>query len=114
MNLEGHIVAFLVAPEGVEQVELTEPWEAVEQAGGVPRLVSTQSGHIQAYNHLDKGDTFTADSTVNVTPPEEFHALVLPGGRHAQVPCGELPQVLREPRSPGSHGPAALAHRHGW
>jgi protease I len=80
MNLQGHVVAFLVAPEGVEQVELTEPWKAVEQAGGVPRLVSTQSGHIQAYNHLDKGETFTADSTVNVTAPEEFHALVLPGG----------------------------------
>ncbi|MEO5877202.1 MAG: type 1 glutamine amidotransferase domain-containing protein [Streptosporangiaceae bacterium] len=80
MILEGRTVAFLVAPEGVEQVELTEPWKAVEQEGGIPRLVSTQSGHIQAYDHLDKADTFTADSTVNVSPPEEFHALVLPGG----------------------------------
>lgn len=79
-ELQGLTVAFLAAPEGVEQVELTEPWKAVEQSGGTPRLVSTQSGHIQAFRHLDKADVFTADSTVKVSSPDEFAALVLPGG----------------------------------
>jgi protease I len=79
-DLQGRSVAFLVAPEGVEQVELTEPWHAVEQAGGRPRLVSTQSGRIQAFEHLTAADTFAVDTTVDVSPPEEFHALVLPGG----------------------------------
>ncbi|MFC4908017.1 type 1 glutamine amidotransferase domain-containing protein [Actinomadura gamaensis] len=79
-GLKGRTIAFLVAPEGVEQVELTEPWKAVEQAGGTPRLVSTESGRIQAFNHLDKADTFAVDTTVDVSGPDEFDGLVLPGG----------------------------------
>ena len=51
-------VAFLTANEGVEQIELTEPWQAVEEADGTPRLVSTKPGRVQAFHHLDKGDTF--------------------------------------------------------
>jgi protease I len=73
-------VAFLVAPEGVEQVELTEPWQAVRDAGGTPTLVSTKPGHIQAFNHLDKADTFKVDTTVEETSVGDFDALVLPGG----------------------------------
>ena len=53
-TLSGKRVAFLVAPEGIEQVELTEPWKAVEAAGGSPELLSTDSGEMQAFNHLDK------------------------------------------------------------
>jgi protease I len=79
-ELAGKTIAFLVAPEGVEQVELTEPWRAVEQAGARPRLVSTQSGRIQGFNHLDKADTFGVDTTVEVSRAEEFDGLVLPGG----------------------------------
>ena len=79
-ELEGTRVAFLVAPEGTEQVELTEPWKAVEQAGGTPVLVSTEDGEIQAFNHLDKADTFPVDAVVSGTSAEDFDALVLPGG----------------------------------
>lgn len=79
-DLQGKSIAFLCAPEGTEQVELTEPWTAVEQAGGGPRLVSTQSGRLQAFDHLDKGDTFPVDTTVNVSDHTEFDGLVLPGG----------------------------------
>ncbi|MBO2449757.1 type 1 glutamine amidotransferase [Actinomadura barringtoniae] len=79
-ELEGKVIAFLVAPEGAEQVELTEPWKAVEDAGGRPRLVSTQSGRVQAFDHLDKADTFPVDTTVDVSTSEEFDGLVLPGG----------------------------------
>ena len=63
-DLNGKTIAFLVAPEGIEQVELTEPWEAVEEAGGTPRLLSTETGEVQAFNHLDKADTFHVDSRV--------------------------------------------------
>ncbi|GAB3407848.1 type 1 glutamine amidotransferase domain-containing protein [Flindersiella endophytica] len=79
-QLNGRTVAFLVAPEGVEQVELTEPWKAVSDAGGTPVLVSTKEGEIQAFNHLDKADTFAVDRTVPDTIADEYDALVLPGG----------------------------------
>jgi len=78
--MNGKTIAFQVAPEGVEQVELTEPWKAVKQAGGTPRLVSTSSGQIQAFNHLDKADTFAVDETVDDADPAAFDGLVLPGG----------------------------------
>ncbi|MCS0599971.1 type 1 glutamine amidotransferase [Streptomyces sp. LP11] len=73
-------VAFLVAPEGVEQVELTEPWKAVSDAGHEPVLVSTDSGQIQAFNHLDKADTFPVDEVVGEADAGSFGGLVLPGG----------------------------------
>ncbi|MDQ1617940.1 MAG: protease [Actinomycetota bacterium] len=79
-SLQGKTIAFLVAPEGVEQVELTEPWQAVQQAGGTPRLVSTEAGKVQAFNHLDKADTFDVDETVDAADTAQYDALVLPGG----------------------------------
>jgi protease I len=79
-TLKGKTVAFLVAPEGIEQVELTEPWKAVQEAGGTPRLVSTAPGTVQAYNHLDKADRFDVDATADATSAADFDALVLPGG----------------------------------
>jgi len=78
--IQGKTIAFLVAPEGIEQVELTEPWQAVRQAGGTPRLISTQTGQVQAFNHLDKGDTFPVDATVDEVSASDFDGLVLPGG----------------------------------
>ena len=79
-KLQGKRVAFLVAPEGTEQVELTEPWKAVEAAGGSPELLSTEAGEIQAFNHLDKADTFTVDRTVAEADASDYDGLVLPGG----------------------------------
>jgi protease I len=79
-SLQGKTIAFLVAPEGIEQVELTEPWKAVEQAGGTPRLVSTETGTVQGFNHLDKADTFDVDETVGEAKVAEYDGLVLPGG----------------------------------
>ncbi|MDO0924888.1 type 1 glutamine amidotransferase domain-containing protein [Streptomyces sp. TG1A-8] len=73
-------IAFLVAPEGVEQVELTEPWKAASDAGHEPVLVSTGSGKIQAFNHLDKADTFPVDEVVGEASADAFGGLVLPGG----------------------------------
>ena len=79
-TLDGKKIAFLVAPEGVEQVELTEPWKAVEQAGGTPELVSTEVGKIQAFNHLTPADTFEADRSADSVSSSEYAGLVLPGG----------------------------------
>jgi len=78
-KLEGKTIAFL-ATEGVEQVELTEPWKAVEQEGGSPELVSLDSGEVQAFNHLDKGDSFPVDRTASQADASSYDALVLPGG----------------------------------
>ena len=79
-SLNGKTIAFLVAPEGFEQVELTEPWKAVEQAGGTPELVSTEVGKIQAFNHLTPADTFEADKAADSVSASDYAALVLPGG----------------------------------
>ncbi len=79
-TLNGKRIAFLAATEGTEQVELTEPWKAVEQAGGTPELISTESGEIQAFNHLDKADTFKVDKAVADADAGDYAGLVLPGG----------------------------------
>src|SRR5690348_15349523 len=78
--LEGKRIAFLVANEGVEQVELTEPWKAVEKAGGEPVLLAPEEGDVQAFNHLDKGSKFPVDETVEQADPAGFDGVVLPGG----------------------------------
>jgi protease I len=79
-ELSGRTIAFLVASEGIEQVELTEPWGAVEQAGGTPKLLSVESGKVQAFHHLDKADTFAVDTVVGDADPSSYAGLVLPGG----------------------------------
>jgi protease I len=79
-GLSGKKVAFLVANEGIEQVELTEPWKAVEQTGGQPELIAPEAGKAQAFNHLDKADTFPVDKTTADADASEYVGLVLPGG----------------------------------
>ncbi|MHB8241469.1 MAG: type 1 glutamine amidotransferase domain-containing protein [Solirubrobacteraceae bacterium] len=79
-QLDGKRIAFLVAQEGVEEVELTEPWKAVEQAGGTPELIAPESGDVQAFNHLDKGSKFTVDVTLSQARPGDYAGVVLPGG----------------------------------
>ena len=73
-------VAVLVANDGVEQVELTEPWEALKQAGAQVELIAPEPGSVQARNHLDKADTFPVDRTLADADPDEYVALMLPGG----------------------------------
>jgi len=79
-SLEGRKVAFLVANEGVEQVELTDPWKAVEAAGGEPVLLAPDADDVQAFNHLDKADTFHPDGRVAEAAVDDYDGLVLPGG----------------------------------
>jgi protease I len=73
-------VAFLTSNVGVEQVELTVPWRAIRDAGGTPELIAPNGGEVQAFNHLDKGDSFPVDRTLRDADLGEYDALVLPGG----------------------------------
>ena len=73
-------VAFLVAGEGIERVELTEPWQAVADAGFQPVLVSPEAGEVQLFDHLDKSDKQAVDVTVSDAAVDDYAALVLPGG----------------------------------
>jgi protease I len=78
-DLKGKRVAFL-ATDGVEQVELTEPWKAVEKAGGEPELLSLETGEVQGFDHHDKADRFPIDLPVADADASDYDALVLPGG----------------------------------
>jgi protease I len=78
-HLDGLNVAIL-ATDGVEQVELTEPRKALDAAGATTRIVSLESGTIQGYNHHDKGDELPVDQTLDQANADEFDALLLPGG----------------------------------
>ena len=78
-KLDGKKVAILVT-DGFEQVELTKPREALDEAGAETKIVSLKSGKIQGMNHADKGDKFDVDLTLGEARPEEFDALMIPGG----------------------------------
>src|SRR3954462_14311194 len=93
-TLSGKTIAFLVAAEGIEQVELTEPWKAVERAGGTPKLVAPESGKVQAFNHLDKGDKFSVDETVDKADVASYDGLVLPGGVANPDQLRTIPQAV--------------------
>jgi deglycase len=79
-DLQGKHIAVLVANEGVEQIELTRPWEALEDAGAQIELVAPEAGAVQAFNHLDKGDTFEVDHAVDDVSADDYDGLLLPGG----------------------------------
>ena len=73
-------IAFLTAAEGIERVELTDPWDAVTDAGHQPVLISPEPGDVQLFDHLDKADTRPVDVTVADADLDDYDALVLPGG----------------------------------
>jgi protease I len=79
-EIEGVRVAFVVANEGIEEVELTEPWTAVLDAGGSPQLVAPKPGEVQAMHHLDEAGKFSVDGTTKEVRVADFDAVVLPGG----------------------------------
>ncbi len=79
-TLQGKKIAFLTADEGVEQIELESPWEAIEEAGAEVELLSLGGGEVQGFEHLDKGKTFEADRKVADADASEYDGLVLPGG----------------------------------
>jgi len=79
-ELQGKKVAILVANEGIEQVELTEPRKALEEAGADVHLLAPEAGEVQAFNHLDKADAFPVDKPVGDASASDYDGLMLPGG----------------------------------
>jgi protease I len=78
-GLKGRRVAIL-ATDGVEQVELTEPRKALDAAGALTEIVSIKGGEIQGFEHLDKGETFKVDHTLDDKHAGDYDCLLLPGG----------------------------------
>jgi protease I len=78
-QLNGKKVAILVA-DGFEQVELTSPKQALEQAGAKTQIVSLKSGKVKGWDHTDWGQEFPVDVTVEQANPNDYDALLLPGG----------------------------------
>ncbi len=79
-ELAGRKIAFLMANEGVERVELTEPRKAVEEAGAAVELLAPEADDIQTFNHLDKAEKYRADRAVGDASVSDYDGLVLPGG----------------------------------
>jgi protease I len=79
-QLQNVRVAFLVANEGIEEVELTQPWRAVADAGGQPELVAPESGMADTMRHLDRAGRFPVDRITEDVRADEFDAVILPGG----------------------------------
>jgi protease I len=73
-------IAFLTANEGIESIELTDPWDSLEQAGHDLQLLAPQAGKVQLFDHLDKAETREAGSSVSEASAASYDALVLPGG----------------------------------
>jgi protease I len=78
-KLQGKTIAF-IATDMVEEVELTEPWKAVEAAGGTPELISMKTGEIQAFNHYDKSKTYKVDKDFSAARVDDYDGLMIPGG----------------------------------
>jgi len=78
-KLQGKTIAF-IATDMVEEVELTEPWKAVQEAGGTPELISLETGEIQAFNHYDKSKTYKVDRDFSSARADAYDGLVIPGG----------------------------------
>jgi protease I len=115
--LSGSRFAVLTADEGVEQVELSTPTEALKKAGAEVELISPEGGEVQAFNHLERGEVFKADRSVYDVRVEEFDGLVLPGGvanpdllRTHQESIGFITDFFREGKTVGAicHAPWTL------
>jgi protease I len=79
-ELQGVRVAFVVANEGVEQIELLRPWQAVIGAGGGSSLVAPEAGMVDTMRHLDRADRFPVDQITDRARAADYDAVVLPGG----------------------------------
>jgi protease I len=79
-QLQGVRVAFVVANEGIEEVELLRPWRAVVDAGGTPELVAPQPGMVETMRHLDRADRFPVDQVTDRAEARDYDGAVLPGG----------------------------------
>lgn len=114
--LQGKRVAILVE-DGFEQIEMTKPREALDAAGAQTFLVSPREDEVQGFNHDDKGDCFRVDVTIAAADPNQFDALVLPGGvrnpdalrvNNKAVLFVNAFQIAKKPIAAICHGPWML------
>jgi protease I len=112
-ELSGQRIAFMVSNEGMEQVELTTPWQAVKDAGGTPELLAPEPGVAQAFNHLDKADTFPVDRVIGDANPADYDGLMLPGGVANPDQLRTRPEAVQFTRSMFDAGKPAAVICHG-
>jgi len=105
-------VAILVA-NGFEQVEMTEPRKALEQAGFQTDLVSPAKGEVQGWNHDEKADKFRVDAELNSANPEKYDALLLPGGVRNPDELRMIPEAVEFVKSFFEDGKPVAAICHG-
>ena len=92
-NITGMKVAILIE-DGFEQVEMVEPRKALDQAGAETSVVSPRSKHVRAWNFTEWGDNFPVDVALDRARPDDFDALLLPGGVNVRVrPHGKGKQI---------------------
>lgn len=111
-KLSGKKVAILVA-DGFEQVEMTKPRAALEEEGAKTQIVSVKSGQIQGMHHADKGDKFDVDLTLDDARPNEFDALMIPGGLMNPDTLRSTPEALEFTRHFFEEGKPVAAICHG-
>jgi protease I len=111
-KLEGKKIAILVA-DGFEQVEMTKPREALKEAGAKTTIVSPKSGQIQGMNHADKGDKFDVDLTLDDAHPDDFDALMIPGGLMNPDQLRSTPKAVEFTRNFFKAGKPVAAICHG-
>jgi protease I len=111
-ELSGKKIAILVA-DGFEQVEMTKPRTALQQAGADTKIVSVKSGQIQGMHHADKGDKFDVELTLDQAQPEDFDGLLIPGGLMNPDTLRSTPAALEFTRHFFEEGKPVAAICHG-
>jgi protease I len=108
-------VAFLTANEGVEQSELTAPWQTVKDIGARPELLAPSAGQVQAFKHLDKAHAFDVDRPVHEANPGDYIGLVVPGGVANADQLRNVPEAVAFARQVFEMGiPAAVICHGPW
>jgi protease I len=93
-ELSGRTIAILVT-DGFEQVEMTEPRKALNEAGAKTVLISPKAGEVQGMNHSEKGDKFKVDQTLAAAAPDHFDAVLLPGGVASPDRLRTIPEAVK-------------------
>ncbi len=108
-NLE-HLRVAILLTDGFEQVEMTEPRKALEAAGAKTTLISPKAGHVQGYHHDQKEDSFAVEMLLADAKPEDFDALLLPGGVKNPDSLRMVPEAITFIKKMGKKPIAAICH----